>query len=155
MRSVVAVAMFSLIPLTGALADVYRSVDAQGHVLYSDTPSPGAERVRVTSNSQRLAAQTSAPAGNPRPTAPSTSKSADSIHDQIEKDEAARTVQHEVAQTRADQCKKAQDQYQQSIQARRIYNTDASGERQYLSDAEAEQARVNAKVAMDDACKGQ
>jgi hypothetical protein len=155
MRPVVAVAMLSLVPLTAALADVYRSVDAQGHVLYSDTPSPGAERVRVTNNSQRLAAQTSAPAGNPRPTAAAPSKSADPIHDQIVKDEATRAVQNELTQTRADQCRKAQDQYQKDLLARRIYSTDANGERQYLSDADADQARVNAKLAMDEACKGQ
>jgi hypothetical protein len=153
MRPVVAVAILSLVPLTAALADVYRSVDAQGHVLYSDTPTPGSERIRVTNSSQRLAAQTSAPAGNSRPTAPS--KSADPIHDQIVKEEATRTVQNELAQTRADQCRKAQDQYQKEIIARRIYSTDASGERQFLSDADADQARVNAKVTMDEACKGQ
>src|SRR5579864_6889027 len=134
MRPVVAVAILSLVPLTAALADVYRSVDAQGHVSYSDTPLPGAELVRVTNNSQRFASQATAPAASPKANTAATSKSGDSIHDQIAKGDAQRVVQAELAQTRADQCKKAQDQYQKSLIARRIYSsTDANGERQYLS----------------------
>ena len=154
MRPAAAIAFLCLAPLTAALADVYRSVDAQGHVLYSDTPSPGAELVKVTNNSQRFTAQTSPPAGKPLAAAPAPAKT-DSVHDQIVKDEAARAVESEMAQTRADQCKKAQEKYELSIQARRIYNETANGERQYLSDADAEQSRVNAKLAMDEACKGQ
>ena len=65
--------------------------------------------------------------------------------------EHAAAVQADVAQTRSDQCKKAQDAYDQSVQARRIYRTNANGEREYLSDDEAEKARVNAKLAVDTA----
>jgi hypothetical protein len=155
MRPMVAVAILALAPLTAALADVYRSVDAQGHVLYSDTPSPGAQLVRVTSSSPRFAAQFSTPASTPRAAAPPPPKSTDTLRDQLAREEASRAVQSDVAQTRADQCKKAQEHYQETVQARRIYSQEVNGERQYLSDADAEQARVNAKLAMDDACKGQ
>jgi hypothetical protein len=155
MRPVVAAAILALAPLTAALADVYRSVDAQGHVLYSDTPSPGAQLVRVTSNSQHFGAQSSTPASTPRAAAPPPPKSYDTVRDQLARDDATRAVQNDLSQTRADQCKKAQDQYQQALRARRIYNQDANGERQYLSDADAEQARVNTKLAMDEACKAQ
>ena len=47
MRRAAAIAIFGLLPLTAAFADVYRSVDAQGHVQYSDTPMPGAELIHV------------------------------------------------------------------------------------------------------------
>ena len=154
MRPAAAVVFLCLAPLTVALADVYRSVDAQGHVLYSDTPSPGAELVKITNNAQRFAAQSSTPASKPLAAPPAPAKT-DPIHEQLVKEEATRTVQNEVAQTRADQCKKAQDRYEQSIRARRIYSETTNGERQYLSDAEADQARVSAKLTMDEACRGQ
>jgi hypothetical protein len=158
MRRATAIAILIWLPLSAALADVFRSVDAQGHVQYSDTPTPGAELLRM--NSQRLpiraAAAPTTPSGansaGSKPTAPA--KSGDLANQQLDQDAAARAVHSDVAQTRADQCKKAQDTYDQSLQARRIYKVDANGEREYLSDDEADKARVANKLAVDAACKG-
>jgi hypothetical protein len=154
MRRATAIAILIWLPLCAALADVFRSVDAQGHVQYSDTPTPGAELIRM--NSQRIpirsvpvttsASNTSKPA--------SLAQSGDQIHQQLEQEATARAVKNDVAQTRADQCKKATDAYNGSVQARRIYKTGADGEREYLSDDEAEKARVTNKVEMESACKG-
>jgi hypothetical protein len=154
MRRATAIAILIWLPLCAALADVFRSVDAQGHVQYSDTPTPGAELIRM--NSQRIpirsvpvttsASTTSKPA--------SLAQSGDQIHQQLEQEATARAVKNDVAQTRADQCKKATDAYNGSVQARRIYKTGADGEREYLSDDEAEKARVTNKVEMESACKG-
>jgi hypothetical protein len=148
MRPAAAIAIFALLPLSVALADVYRSIDAQGHVLYSDTPTPGAELVKVTNNSQRYTAPSKTPAAGLKAAPPPPA-----AHSQLVNEEATRSVQSDVAQTRADQCKKAQDRYQQVITARRIYSQGADGERTYQSDAEADQTRVAAKLDMDDACK--
>jgi len=153
MRAAAAIAMLALLPLSVSFADVYRSVDAQGHVLYSDTPTPGAELVKISNSSQHfssLSSSSSAPKAAAPP--PPQVKTADSSHDQQARDEAKRTVATDEAQTRADQCKKASDTYQANLAARRIYSQNADGERTYLSDADAEQARVNAKLAMDEAC---
>lgn len=151
MRPAVAIAILCAMPLSAALADVYRSVDAQGHVLYSDSPSPGAELVRVTG--PRFASATATVSSSPKPSAPPPKPSdADS---NLARDAAARAVHNDVAKVGAEACKKAQDGYQQIINTRRIYTTDSSGERQYLSDADADQARVNAKLKMDDACRDQ
>jgi hypothetical protein len=152
MHRAFAIAILIWLPLSAAVADVFRSVDAQGHVQYSDTPTPGSQLVRM--NNLRT----------PTPSLASTAASAkssttvqngDQIHEQLEKEAAARDVQNQVAQTRADQCKKATDIYNQSVQARRIYTTGADGERQFLSDDEAEKSRVAHKIEMDEACKGQ
>lgn len=142
-------ALMLLSSATAMAADVYRSVDAQGRITYSDTPTPGAQLVNVrtardsaatpTAEASRIAAQNAAAAQQLAQT-----KAAD----------AKQAVQADVAQTRADQCKKAQDAYQKVIAARRIYSTDANGERQYLSDADADQMRVTARQQMDDACQG-
>jgi hypothetical protein len=154
MRRATAIAILIWLPLSAALADVFRSVDAQGHVQYSDTPTPGAELIRM--NNQRVpmrsAPVTSTASNTTRPT--SVTQSGDQVHQQLEQEAAARAVQNDVAQTRADQCKQATDAYNGSVQARRIYKTGADGEREFLSDDEAEKTRVSNKVEMETACKG-
>jgi hypothetical protein len=154
MRPAAAIALmvFALAPPSSALADVYRSVDAQGHVLYSDTPTPGAQLVHTTGSQHvpYIASAQSAPAAVK--SAPA-GKDDDASHDPKAQRAAADAVQNDVAQTRADQCKKAQDAYEHSVQARRIYNVGADGERNYLSDDEADQQRVNYKLQMDELCK--
>jgi hypothetical protein len=154
MRRATAIAILIWLPLCAALADVFRSVDAQGHVQYSDTPTPGAELIRM--NSQRIPIRsvpvTSSASSTSKPA--SLAQSGDQIHQQLEQEATARAVKNDVAQTRADQCKKATDAYNGSVQARRIYKTGADGEREYLSDDEAEKARVTNKVEMESACKG-
>jgi hypothetical protein len=153
MRPAVVIAILAALPLSAALADVYRSVDAQGHVLYSDTPTPGAELVRVSNAQNRYSAPQSTPSTSKPATTPAPKSNGPSA-DTGERDAASRAVHQDMAQTRAEQCKKAQDYYQQVIQARRIFS-DNNGERQYLSDTDADQARVTAKLRMDDACKDQ
>ena len=59
MRYAVAVALIMSLPFTAAMADVYRSHDAQGHVQYSDTPTPGAELVHVQKLGQESATTSS------------------------------------------------------------------------------------------------
>ncbi|MFI4866124.1 MAG: DUF4124 domain-containing protein [Steroidobacterales bacterium] len=163
MRRAAAIAILTWLPLSAALADVFRSVDAQGHVQYSDTPTPGAELVHIndqhasmrsaplTSTRTSSASSSSSAAGKPG----SAAQSGDQIHQQLEQEAAARAVQNDLAKTRADQCKKAQDVYNDSVQARRIYKTGADGEREFLSDDEADKARVANKLEMETACKGQ
>jgi hypothetical protein len=159
MRRAFAIAILLWLPLSAARADVFRSVDAQGHVQYSDTPTPGAQLVHM--NNQRMpiksfaspAASTSGNAGSSsKPT--TLAQASNQVHQQLEQEADARAVQKDVAQTRAEQCKQARDTYDQSIQARRLYKTGANGEREYLSDEDAEKARVASKQAMESACKG-
>jgi hypothetical protein len=152
MHRAIAIAILTGLPLSAAVADVFRSVDAQGHVQYSDTPTPGAQLVRMN-NLHTPTPSLSSPPPSAKPA--TTAQSGDQVHQQLEQEAAARDVQSQVAQTRADQCKKATDIYNQSVQARRIYTTGADGERQFLSDDEADKARVAHKIEMDEACKGQ
>jgi hypothetical protein len=150
--------------VTAARADVYRSVDAQGHVQYSDTPTPGAELVRVqhggdtgfsSLNSTPAPANNGGNAAGTRtqpPPAQAPASNAISAQADIDKQNAQKAVQQDLEQTRADQCKKATDDYQASLAARRIYRTGANGEREYLTDDEAEQQRVQLRQAMSSAC---
>ena len=144
-----AAAIVYLMSLTATAGDVYRSVDAQGHVQYSDTPTPGAELVH-TQNLRGAPAQPAAqPAGKPGDAKPGTGASGTPATA-----DAQRAMQSDIEQVRAEQCKKAQDSYQQAIQARRVYRPGADGEREYLSDEEADQVRLNARLEMEAACKG-
>jgi hypothetical protein len=160
MRRAAAIAILIWLPLSAALADVFRSVDAQGHVEYSDTPTPGAQLVRITGlhapiRSAPVTTASSNRASSPGSKPSSLALSGDQIHQQLEQEAAARAVQNDVAQTRADQCKKAQDAYNGSVQARRIYKTGADGAREFLTDDEADKARLANKLEMESACKGQ
>jgi hypothetical protein len=152
MHRAIAIAILIWLPLSAAQSDVFRSVDAQGHVQYSDTPTPGSQLVRMN-NLRTPTPSLASTAASAKST--TTVQNGDQVHEQLEKEAAARDVQNQVAQTRADQCKKATDIYNQSVQARRIYTTGADGERQFLSDDEADKARVAHKIEMDEACKGQ
>jgi len=156
MRVVATIAVLVPLMLSPALADVYRSVDAQGHVQYSDTPSPGAQLVRFTglNNTMVVSSSTASNGNSGSPTQSSNpTHSADQAKGQLTEEAAARSVQNDVAQSRAGQCKAAQDAYDQSVQARRIYRTGKDGEREYLSDDEADKVRLNNRLEMEAACK--
>lgn len=146
MRRVVAIAI--LIPLLGiARADIYRSVDAQGHVQYSDTPTPGAELVYSGD------AHGTVPTSDPNKL-PSLARRSEQISQDIAQQAAARAVERDTADAHGKQCQQARQQYQQAVEARRLYKVGDDGERQYMSDDEAEQQRVKYKLAMDTACDG-
>ena len=166
MRHAAAIALIMSLPLSAAMADVYRSVDPQGHVQYSDTPTPGAELVHVQKQGipGGLSAPSSAVSSAAAPKAtntaatttspPTLAKAEAHVQDQLAQQAAQKAVAQDVEQSRADQCKKATDDYDNAVRARRIYKTGADGEREYLSDADVEQQRMNLRLAMQAACGG-
>ena len=133
--------------VTTAHADVYKTVDAQGQVHYSDQWSPGAEVIKGDRPRPASAPEAAPPpVTNDHTLAPDPSKSA-----------AAKQVQSDLEALRSEQCKQLKDQYDKLIHARRIYqpNSDPNAPRQYLSDAEADAERVKTRQAMDEACAGE
>ena len=167
MRHFAIAAVIMSLAVSAARADVYRSVDAQGHVQYSDTPTPGAELVHVQRGgdssltagapSSTAAASSSGTAPGNRTPPPSTPPAARAdpnaqAQQTLDRQTAQRAVQQDLEQTRADQCKKATDDYQASLAARRIYRTGPNGEHEYLTDEETDQQRLNLHQAMQNAC---
>ncbi len=153
MRRVAAATLLMSLAITAAQADVYRSVDAQGQVHYSDTPTPGAELVHVQRGGGGIAFNSTAAAAKSSSAATASPTAAKAPpQDPLAKEAAEKAVQQDVEQTRADQCTKAKSDYEAAIAARRIYKSGTDGERQYLTDEEAEQQRVNLHQAMDTAC---
>jgi hypothetical protein len=141
-RTSIALAVLAAV-VTTAHADVYKSVDAQGEVHYSDQWSPGAQLIK--GDRARVAPAPPAPAATPNDhtLAPDPTKAA-----------AAKQVQSDMEALRAEQCKQLKDQYDKLIHARRIYqpSTDSSAPREYMSDAQADAERVKTRQAMDEAC---
>jgi hypothetical protein len=154
MRRVFTVLVLTALPLGAAQADVYRSVDAQGHVQYSDVPTPGSERVSDLEAASDPAAAEHDAGSSASSSDPSLLKQSQQISDRLAAEAAARAVQQDMAQKRAQQCKQAQDAYQKAINARYIYRVGADGQREVLNDQEADQQRVADRLAMDSACQG-
>src|ERR1700680_3271935 len=98
MRRATAIAILLWLPLTAALADVYRSVDAQGHVQYSDTPSPGAQL--ISTSDLNNAGGPSAGASAPSRVVPFAQRS-DPISQRLAQQAAARAVQQDTSEVRA------------------------------------------------------
>ncbi|HUN27759.1 MAG TPA: DUF4124 domain-containing protein [Steroidobacteraceae bacterium] len=130
----------------GARADIWKWVDAQGHVQYSDRWTPGA--VLIKSEHGALTDDSSSSADAQK----SLESTSQQVSAKLNKEAAQRAVQKDEATAQASQCKDAKSHYDQLIEARRIYKTDSSGNRQYLSDDEADQERVQARMDMDKAC---
>ena len=126
-----------------ARADVYRIVDAQGHVQYTDRWEPGAELIKTE---------------RPRTTSSSgddqnrLSASNDRIGEQLNREQAARAVKADQDKVRAEQCKTAKERYRKAIEAHRLYREGKNGEREYLSDDQAQQERVDARQEVQSAC---
>ena len=128
-----------------AAQEVYKSVDAQGHVVYSDRGvSKGAPKTAVHVDE------------------PNPVEAARLAHEQqlLEADDAARARQQAVADKnkatlehkKQQACDKARNQYFQMKDAARLYGRDAAGNRQYLSDDEADAQREAARRTMVSAC---
>ena len=125
--------------------EVYKSVDADGHVVYSDrapTKTAPTTTVRVVepdpAEVARLAKQQQLLAATER---------------QREKDEAAQEKTRAVSEhNKQVACDNARNKYYRFKDSARIYQRDADGNRVFYSDAEADTLREQARRAMISAC---
>ncbi len=125
--------------------DIYKSVDAQGHVVYSDRAD--------TSTAQKAVVNVD------RPDAKEVARMAKE-QEILKAEDLQRTRQKLI-----DDAKKSQQEHDKQVQcdaarnrfyalkdARRIYDRDVDGNRIYLSDADADAKREDARQAMTAAC---
>ena len=139
--------------LTGAAmaahaVDVYRYVDAQGGVHYSDTWVPGSTLIKVDHNPRAAEAATPARTAQSK-TVPTASDHATA---ELAKQADEQAVHADVAQAREEQCKQATDNYNKAVASRRIIKTTADGQREYLSETDADAYRVQLRTEMQSAC---
>jgi hypothetical protein len=129
-------------------ADVYRWVDAQGGIHYTDTWVPGSTLIKVDHHPR--ASDTPPPSARTvqnKTLAAGAQASADATKSADE-----RAVHADVAQAQDAQCKQAKDDYTKAISSRRIWNTDKDGQRQYLSEADADAYRLQKRTDMQNVC---
>jgi hypothetical protein len=142
-----------------AAAAVYKWVDPQGVIHYSDLPPPPEGKllsVDTSAHTTTSARTSEAPRPAQMPAAATAMRSA-TTGPAASPEAAARlkqTVDSDVSNARADQCKQAQEKYANYIRSRRLYKTGANGERIYLTDQELETERLNAKHEVDEFCGG-
>jgi hypothetical protein len=150
MRKLASLAVLSLLAGAAlATGEIYRWKDSSGNWIYSDQPRPGAEVVR---SGRRPTPADNAPTVASTSTRASATSTTRAANGSPVSDEVARQVRQDAANTKADQCKKAEESYQRAIQSRRMYKTDAKGNRSFLSDAEIDSARLEARSNRDIAC---
>jgi alanyl-tRNA synthetase len=132
-----------------ASADIYRRVDEKGRVHYSDRPMPGAVRVKAVTSQptdpEAVAARTEAEQQQ-RQAADAAAKK-----DQTTAN-AAKAVNQDMAKVASERCKKAKEDYRVAIESQRLYRIDKNGEHVYLTSAEIDEARINARKVLDEAC---
>jgi hypothetical protein len=127
-------------------AQQYKSIDAQGHVVYSDRPETSTAQKAIV-NVDRPDAKEAARMGKEQEIL-----KAEEIQRDRQKliDDAKKAQQDHAKQV---QCDAARNHYYALKDARRIYDRDADGNRVYYTDAEANAKREDARQAMTAACE--
>jgi hypothetical protein len=137
-------AVLLLAPYMGVAAEVYKSVDANGHVVYSDHPDPAAQKLEVRVD-EPLAADVARIAKEQKilPVEDGERKRLAAIEDK------KKAQQEHDQQLR---CEKARSRYYTLKDARRVYGRDGEGKRVYYSDQEADAQRAAAQQTMQTEC---
>lgn len=132
-------------------AEVYRSVDADGTVSYSDRPVDDSSRVVFVATPRPA---TAPPAPQPTPsTAPAVS--ADGAENEAAADagsEPPPPTPDELAAERAANCQTARERNERYQMSRRLFRALPDGEREYLSDAEIDAAKAAAVADVEKWC---
>jgi len=131
----------------GALraSEVYKSLDAEGHVVYSDRPD--------TATAKKSAVHVDQPDPGEVARNAKEQEILKAVDIQRKKQQAiddAKKAQQD--QAKQEQCDAARNHYYAMKDARRIYERDADGNRIYYSDVEADAKREEARQAMMTAC---
>jgi hypothetical protein len=129
-----------LLPVGALAAEIYRSVDANGRVVYSDLPDGTAERVTIN------VPEPSAPGERAAASRADDSESAPAASAAPPGAEIPRpSTPEEIAADRTRNCDYARQMQTTYSSSHRLYRNGADGERVYLSDAELSEARAKAE----------
>ncbi len=140
-----------------AAAAVYKWVDPQGRIHYSDRPPPPEGKLLSvdTSVQNALGGRSSEPARpaaqQPAASSPSATVAGPAASPEAQA-RAKQEVDADVENAQAEQCKQAQTRYQNYVRSRRLYKEGPNKERIYLSDQEIETERLQAKHDVDELC---
>lgn len=135
-----------LVPLGAFAADVYRSVDEKGIVVYSDRPSIGSKVVVIHTGESSSSRPTSRTAGNAEASDDNANQSP--IAAEIPRE----PTPDELAADRKRNCNVARQKLETYSTARRLYRNGPDGEREYLSDEESDKERAQAESDVAEWC---
>ena len=135
-----------------AASAVYKWVDPQGHVHYSDRPPPPEGKLLSIEDAPHSRPLTDRVANSPGPVKLPQPAAAARPQNAAAQAQLKDTVATDVASTREQQCKEAHTRYDNYVRSRRLFKEGPDKERVYLSDAEIEATRVNAKREVDEFC---
>lgn len=138
------IATANLAAVAVCAAEVYKSVDAEGHVVYTDHADPNAPKSAV--QVQAMSAKQAARAAKLQ----AAQKAADLQHRKQQALEAAKIAKldHDAKM----QCDDAQKNFYAMKATARLYHQDDAGNRIYYSDAETAMKREQARQTMVLAC---
>lgn len=137
---------------TVAAADtVYKWVDGNGQVHYTDLP-PDRPDARLLGVFERDRVLPGDGEGGTEDAGAGTYDSGPALEEGSGRD-AASAVQRDLDAVRSVQCRQAQERYKTYIESRRLYRETADGKREYLTEAELATARVQARKDVDEFCK--
>jgi hypothetical protein len=128
-----------------ALAQLYKWVDKDGRVSYSDQPPPAQQ-------SKQLNLSTGQPAAPQRSAVEVEKDLAAKRGEAQEKAKVAENLEQK-ARIDAENCTRAKTYLRTVTDGGRISSTDAKGERIILDDKQIEEERVKAQKTVDEACK--
>lgn len=142
---IVAVAL-ALAPL--ASAQLYKHIDKNGRVVYSDQPPAGVD-----------AKQVNIPTGVTNVPSGAKSYVAQDKENQKKKEEAQKKAAkagdpEKKAQEAEQRCAQAKSAHQYYVDGGRIFKNNEKGEREFMSDAEIDAARERTRRDMETACQG-
>lgn len=138
-------ALLTLIAMPLFAADVYRSVDENGQVVYSDRPEGNdTERVTIVTARPIVAARPATRA------APAVDAAA-SREITTETEPERRRVEPSASE-RDERCSEARARVERYNVSHRLYRTGPDGEREYLNDAEIDEARARAAADVGNWC---
>jgi len=139
--SIVTIALLATTALQGA--EVYRTVDDDGNVSYSDRPiGDNAEAIEIETRTPLVA---TAQQG-------SGSAGAAASTDATVQRERREPTPEERAEDRAANCTVARERVERYTISRRLFRPLPDGEREYLSDADSDEARARAAADVQEWC---
>lgn len=126
-------------------AEVYRYVDEDGNVSYSDRPvGANAEQIVISTQTPTVAAAPAQPGGD--------SADAAGLPEETVQRERREPTPEERAEDRAANCTIARERVERYAISRRLFRPLPDGEREYLSDAEIDEARARAAADVEEWC---
>jgi hypothetical protein len=128
-----------ILPL-GAAADVFRSVDENGVVTYSDMPSERAERIEVRAFVTSEATTTRVAQADGEAAAAAVASESEPVGEVPRE-----ATPEEIAAERERNCQIARERAEAFAVSQRLFRSLPNGEREYLSDEEITAARTNAE----------